>query len=269
MANRKQTLGIMASIMVFGSVLVGCEVVTGLSNDNELATVRVSLPQNKARAVDLISIDDAIAMSDTFDLKVIRTSGSGGTWSASATNKDTFIEMQMPVGTYNFILTAGKTSSLLMATGYVKDREITLGAINSVDITLLSVDITVEAPSSVEIGADFEATVTVNFKNPFISSFGAPNLTISSSADPAKFTSFNMNNTSTTEEDGIYTYTYAHISPAYAGEAIISFYYDVDDSINGEYDWYIRNSDLLNTPINFYEGSGIPQIEINVSWGDN
>lgn len=268
MKKRTGFLGIGMALLI----MVGCSLVTGGKGGQvPLATVRVALPVKTARAVDLISLDDAIAQSDTFSLKATRTSGSGGSWGASATDTDGFIEMQVPEGTYNFVMGAGKTSNLLLATGYVTGRAITPGALNTIEITLRSIDILVEVPSSIEIGENFNAAVTIDYKNPLILQ-RAPAVTIRSVDTPAQFASFTMTSTSYSQEAGVYTYTYAHLAPVSIGSALLALAWDVDDSISGGgIDWYIRNSTLVETPIDFsYEGGDLPpRVAVTVTWGDD
>jgi hypothetical protein len=232
-----------------------------------LATVRVLLPSKNAR--DLIDIDDAISQSTLFSVKLTRINGSGGSWRASATTKDEFLEIYVPAGTYDIVMCAGAGSSFLLATGYVQNREIVLGSINTVNITLRSLDITIQAPDSVEIGVDFNVTVILDFKNPLID-VNRPRITVSSTDDPVKFQSFEMSNTSSVNEGTTNTFVCSHIAATYAGSGILTFYLDVDDSINIDgIDWYIRNNNLLNIPITFYDGNGIPRVAINATWGND
>jgi hypothetical protein len=191
--------GILSMVLVFGMafVMASCDSLLNkdggndddkLTDNTEVATVKINLPLMDGRNI-------ATAASDTNFYEVIMYKHGDGSnyatsYNASTTSKERFIQLLITPGVYDVLMLAGNFTDseelpdsftfpdenfkdaglpvpILLASGYVENKEIKLGN-NTVDITLNSIDCAVNIPESVDIGHSFDVSVTVSLRNEFL-----------------------------------------------------------------------------------------------------
>ncbi|MDR1030189.1 MAG: hypothetical protein LBL76_04890 [Treponema sp.] len=159
---------------------------TGAEDPADLARVLIPLPKTGAR-----NIEEAQTNTNLFEAIFYRygTDGSKyvGTYNATATPADEYLEISLAVGTYDVLVLVGDQYSsqeyfsgynysedgvyyaypVLLASGSAEEQTVSAGE-NTITITLLSVDYSLGIPSTVDIGSTYEVSVQYTLRNSFL-----------------------------------------------------------------------------------------------------
>jgi hypothetical protein len=237
------------------------------------AKVIIPLPtKSQARSV---SINDVKSYTDSFEVFFRKTKDGGyDYYSASASYDEAVIEILIPVGIYDILLFAGAKDgipdqypSLLLASSYAQNVNITLENENIINLTLSTFECDLSVPSKVVINENFNVDVTINTNNPLIDtlkfnlgfqSIGVPN-------DDRLNVGYNNN------VGNVYTYTQNFVAPSVVGNGSVSIwgasFKPFSSSVLNTWKFATGGDPNLNhhfrKEIEFVEGA---DVSINISW---
>lgn len=137
----------------------------------ELVKVTIPLPQSKESRG--FNINEVITYTDYFEV-VFKNNSTSSFYTANATIEQGSIEITIPEGNYDVLLIAGDKdyylnySPILLASGYVQGKNITLIGPNIIDVVLTLVDFDISVPQKAMIVDDFSVNFVIDFHNPLI-----------------------------------------------------------------------------------------------------
>jgi hypothetical protein len=203
MKKRLFLMGILGVTLVFGMLVVGCN--NGGDSpkeENKEAKVIFNLPIKGARNIDT-------AMTDTnfYEVMMYKRAAGGEGYAAhyrgEAEETAGSITLYVPEGTYDILMLAGNytpsqdlpadfqleipdtdihegwgcggalPARILLASGYVKGKPIVMG-MNTVNMTLNSIDYTVNIPPDLRIGQRYNGSIVslnITFRNEFLEKY--------------------------------------------------------------------------------------------------
>ncbi|MDR1400336.1 MAG: hypothetical protein LBJ41_10475, partial [Treponema sp.] len=207
MKNKLFLTGILGVTLVFGMLAVGCNNGSGQSGnpveEGEEARVIFNLPSQNIRNIDTAQADTNFYEVIMYK-RVENGEGYAAHYNGSATASAGSITLYVTEGTYDILMLAGNyapseepssfqfevlpsdrhpdanvggwnsggdlPAHILLASGYAKGKPIAMGQ-NTVDLTLNSIDCTVNIPSDLRIGQRYEGSIvslTIMFRNELI-----------------------------------------------------------------------------------------------------
>jgi hypothetical protein len=269
-------------LAVFFGMAIGCSNPTGgdgLKEEN-LAKVVISLPVSNGNRI--VGLTATKTYTNYYEAQFRKNNGSGNYtyYSASATSSDSSIEVSIPEGTYDILLLAGYENGhtlngepypILLASSYKQNEVISLGAPNEINMTLATIDVDLVVNDSITVASEFNATIVVDTKNPFIVitssnfpkivySYGSTtgtyysnNITLSGNVYTANYNTFTAPLTIGT---GSMKITIEQFYPFGSNSSQWSMAEYSDDDLGGYY----------SKTINFIEGQAMPEVIINIAW---
>lgn len=153
----------------------GCEGLAGMltKNDKGLANVIIALPKADSRSVGITATK---TYTKYFEV-AFKNKTNSQYFFANAMLPDGYIQATIPDGIYDILLFAGDKdyysnySPLLLATSYATDVNITLDGPNVVNMPLATFDFDLTVSSKVIFGNNYTINITVDTKNPLITTF--------------------------------------------------------------------------------------------------
>jgi hypothetical protein len=277
--------------LVLAVCLLGCRNTLSESGSPEtdtvietekMATVRLNTSSSSRSVIiyDEISLQDAIDVSNACEAVFIKKGEDPQYFSFDYETITNPAAITVPVGDYDIIVLAGldidTPFKYLLASGYTIDRELVEGD-NFVTITLQSVDVEINLPSSAGFDQTISASIIVNVKNPFIS----PGASVSIRSGDNSFSQFGMSG-SETIEDSVYIYSLSGTTPSTgtAGIGLAKIHIGTwgQSGLSGGLSWTISDggdgSDSPNSYTNnrfwkqIYIGSGSSP-GLSIVWGNN
>jgi hypothetical protein len=278
-----QVLGLGFILMVLSFVgVVGCSNPNSGGNGLEeldLAKVVIPLPRSsQSRSVGLTATK---AYTNYYEAQFRKNNGGSSYvyYSASATTSDTAIEVNIPEGTYDILLLAGyenghtlngKAYPILLASSYKQSETISLGEPNEIDMELATIDVDLVVDSSIPVASEFNATIVVDTKNPFIviTSANFPKIVYNGSTEGTYYSN------NITVNGNVFTANYGTFTaPLVIGIGtmkitIEQFYPFGSQSSQWSMATYSDNDlgGYYSKTINFTEGQAMPDVIINITW---
>jgi len=253
----------------------------GVTNP-DLARVAILLPTAPDARARGASLESAINFTNYFEVFFRRTDVVPNViHSASAMAADGKIEVEIPAGTYDILLIAGRkegdsnSTHLALASSYELDREIVLGPVNQVHMELATFDVNIIAPDSVNVAETFTVGVEIYTRNPLIQpgpiggldSWGgntvwlgtemetSPNLWVASTSVTAPLIP--------TESSLCLQNTVLLLFGSHDWQWWITI------DVRSNWIWPEALVSYFTRPINFISGQVMPEVEIIITWPDN
>jgi hypothetical protein len=300
---KKTFLGI-AVLCIIG--LLGCSNVldgstgtkTGAEDPADLARVLIPLPKSGAR-----NIAEAQANTNLFEAIFYKYGEDGSkyeiTYNESATAKDEYIEIVLPVGTYDILILAGDRYSstesydgynssewvgdvriyyshpILLASGSAVEQTLSVGE-NTIPITLYSVDYSLSIPSTLDVRAKYDVSVQYILRNSFLWEkvyYINPYLYFTNESGTS--TSIYSRSVSYGNEDREDVRTQQNVGPATAETGTIRGYSYLSNSygLSSSFTWYFFNNshptygNRVPSSITF-SAANLPRVALDLTWGD-
>jgi len=254
-----------------------------LPPDDDISLARVIIPLPVSQGGRSVGLPSARYNTNFFEIEFRRI--SGGIFTATATDEDESIEMEIPVGTYDVLLFAGNRNisfsptPLLLASSFVQNIDITLTGENIINLELNTIDVRISAPENVSLGETFSISVEIDTKNPLIY-IGSSNMT-------SGLGRLNRGDSSTdmwlsfwreSLHGNVHTFTVTGItSPLIVTTGFVNLRFSIlglfENAVPFDYiGWGIAHynhptlGQYFQRPVNFILGQELPNVTINITW---
>jgi hypothetical protein len=280
---------VIIGLILFGLIFVfGCSNVTNVGEiegaEGLLAKVIIPLPtsENGRSVVPLASTQ---SLTNLYEVFFKRTdTETPNYYKASATSIENYVEIEVPVGTYNILIVAGYSSvgygNYLLVSAYSQNEIIVLGE-NVVNMGLNPISYTLTSPASITIGEQFTVNVSIDTKNPLFTL--TPNVIYTGSGMSSAYVDVSPDPSETTKSR-IYTVN----APVSSGNEIIYFFGGFAPfNVETLGYWYFGPTNMWQSSLYFNDGPstsiqsyasyfanpitftaliGVPTIIINLIW---
>jgi hypothetical protein len=272
-------------LMAVCAVIMGCtnpDTTVDSLEEKNLTKVIIPLPSAGGRTVGLTSTE---AHTNYYEAQFRKNNGGGNYvyYSSSATSSDTTIEISIPEGTYDIMLLAGyenghtlngKPYPILLASSYKQNEVISLGVTNEINMVLATIDVDLFVDSTISVASEFDATIVVNTKNPFIGITGAnfPKIVYSYGSTVGTYYSSNITVSGNVYTANYNTFTAPLVTGAGSMKITIEQFYPFGSNSS---QWSMAeygDNDLggyYTKTLNFIEGQEMPEVVISISWPES
>ena len=251
---------------------------------DKLTKVIIPLPSNgQARSVGL---EETKTYVNYYEAHFRKNNGSYNYvyYLATATSADTYIEVSIPVGTYDILLLAGYDNNstkfngvhpypLLLASAQKENISITMGAVNQVSMELATIDVDLLVDSTIDVASEFFASIVIDTKNTFIAitMANSPSIEYNNGSNGGRYYHNNITAAGNTYTVDFNTFT----APLAIGNGTMEISIGGFQPFGTELAYWriadYRDNDLgayYFKALNFIEGQAMPDVIITITWPD-